>query len=64
VLVLVVVLVLDLLGLCSEKGIRFPIMILFNRSDSETSASSSTSTRSERGEAHAPTHSRSESWPS
>jgi hypothetical protein len=44
VLVLVVVLVLDLLGFCGKKGIRFPIMILFNGSDSETSAFSSTST--------------------
>ena len=32
-LVLVVVLVLDLLDFCSEKGIRFPVMILFRRSD-------------------------------
>jgi hypothetical protein len=42
-LVLVVVLVLDVFGLCGEKGIR-SIMILFDRSDGETSAFSSTST--------------------
>jgi hypothetical protein len=30
--------VLDLLGFCGEEGIRFPLVILFNRSDSETSA--------------------------
>jgi hypothetical protein len=40
VLLLVVVLVLDLLRFCGEKGIRFPLMILFNltRSEGETSA--------------------------
>ena len=43
-LVLVVVLVLDLLGFCGEKGIRLPVMILFYSSDGETSAFSSTST--------------------
>jgi len=43
VLVLVVVLVLDVFGLCGEKGIR-SVMILFDRSDGETSAFSSTST--------------------
>ena len=44
VLVLVVVLVLDVLGLCGEKGVR-SVMILFDRSDRETSAFSSTSTK-------------------
>jgi len=34
--VLVVVLVLDVLGFCGEKGI--PVMILFDRSEGETSA--------------------------
>jgi hypothetical protein len=29
-IVLVLVFVLDLLGFCGEKGIRFPLMILFN----------------------------------
>jgi hypothetical protein len=43
VLVLVVVLVLDVLGLCGEKGVR-SVMILFDRSAGETSAFSSTST--------------------
>ena len=43
-LVLVVVLVLDVFGLCGEKGIR-SVMILFDRSDGETSAFSSTSTK-------------------
>jgi hypothetical protein len=43
VLVLVVGLVLDVLGLCGEKGIR-SLIILFDRSDGETSAFSSTST--------------------
>ena len=42
-LVLVVGLVLDVLGLCGEKGIR-SLIILFDRSDGETSAFSSTST--------------------
>ena len=42
-LVLVVVLVLDVFGLCGEKGIR-SVMILFDRSDGETSAFSSTTT--------------------
>jgi len=41
VLVLVVVLVLDVLGFCGEKGI--PVMILFDGSEGETSAFSSTS---------------------
>jgi len=41
VLVLVVVLVLDVLGFCGEKEIP-SIMILFYRSDGETSAFSST----------------------
>jgi hypothetical protein len=36
VLVLVVVLVLDVLGLCGKKGVR-SVMILFDRSDRETS---------------------------
>jgi hypothetical protein len=44
VLVLVVVLVLDVFGLCGEKGIR-SLIILFDRSDGETSAFSSTSTK-------------------
>jgi hypothetical protein len=43
VLVLVVVLVLDVLGLCGKKGVR-SVMILFDRSDRETPAFSSTST--------------------
>ena len=33
VLVLVVVIVLDLLDFCSERESRFPVMILFRRSD-------------------------------
>jgi hypothetical protein len=45
VLVLVVVLVFGVVGFCGEKGIRFPpMMILFNRSDGETSAFSGTGT--------------------
>jgi hypothetical protein len=43
--VIVVVLVLDLSGFRGENGIRFlPLIILFHRSDGETSAFSSTST--------------------
>jgi hypothetical protein len=43
VLVLVVVVVLDVFGLCGDKGVR-SVMILFDRSDRETPAFSSTST--------------------
>jgi hypothetical protein len=44
-IVLVLVFVLDLLGFCGEKGIRFPPndFVQFNLSDGETSAFSSTS---------------------
>ena len=42
-LVLVVVVVLDVFGLCGDKGVR-SVMILFDRSDRETPAFSSTST--------------------